>query len=129
MIIAGIVFIGAIIAVAVAVANKNSKPVDTIDIDVTGDDGQGSTMSGSTYDTQPVEEIKALPKPENPSDADEYFWGNATVYRVTNAKESEIVKTEKNALAFLSDRGLSRSGIVQELPRDLFIRPGKRKTI
>ncbi len=72
LIFSGIVIIGAVIAMAVAVANKNSKPVDTIGIDATGGDGRGSTMPGSAYDTQPVEELKALPKPENPSDADPY---------------------------------------------------------
>ena len=118
LIIAGIIIIGAVIAIAVAVANKNSRPVDTNDVVQTGDDGQGSTEPGSTFDTKPVEELKALPKPENPSEADEYFWENATVYRVTNAKESENVKTEKNAVEHFTDRGFNQNDVEFEYDID-----------
>ena len=45
-------------------------------------------------------------KPENPSDADNYYWDNSEeVIKVINAKESEDIQTESEVVSFLKERG------------------------
>ena len=119
--IVGIIALIAVLAAAAVVAvviatRQNGKPNDTAN--GTRDNGQGSTAAGTVNDTEPAVELQALPKPENPSEADEYFWENATVYRVINAKDSEDVKTEKNALSYFTDRGFNQNDVEFEYDID-----------
>ncbi len=48
---------------------------------------------------------EGLPKPENPTAADDYFWENSTVIDVIDAEDSNDLLTEEEAIDFLAERG------------------------
>lgn len=50
----------------------------------------------------------ALPMPENPSDADEYYWGTSEVLEVIDAEKSENVLTEAEIKVSLEGRGFTQ---------------------
>lgn len=66
---------------------------------------------------EPTEPV-GLPKPENPTAADEYFWENSKVLEVKNASESEDVLTETEAKALLEERGFGAYPITYEYSID-----------
>lgn len=53
--------------------------------------------------TDPVE----LPKPENPTASDDYYWDNSKVYEVKDASQSEDVLTETEVIVSFAERGFS----------------------
>lgn len=58
-----------------------------------------------TDPTDPIEPERPV-KPENPSEVDNYYWDNSKeVVAVINAKESEDVQSEKEALEIFASRG------------------------
>ena len=60
-----------------------------------------------------------LPKPENPSEADEYYWDNAEeVISVMDVNESENVPTEAEVTEILKERGFVDSPITCEYAMD-----------
>lgn len=59
-----------------------------------------------------------LPLPENPSTVDEFFWNYSRVYKVIDVHESKDVKTEKEAVAFFSERGFTQFPIQFDFSMD-----------
>lgn len=60
-----------------------------------------------------------LPKPENPSEADDYYWDNAEeVISVMDVNESENVPTEAEVTEILKERGFVDSPITCEYAMD-----------
>ena len=60
------------------------------------------------------DDSQPLPRPENPTDAEAYYWDNGEVYEVIDAKTSEDVLTETEAIALLTERGFGDCEIVYE---------------
>lgn len=52
--------------------------------------------------------------PDDPSEADEYYWSNATVIDVISADESDNIMNEAEATSFLESRGFDSFEIVCE---------------
>lgn len=58
-----------------------------------------------SIEVEEEEEIIALPKPENPSSADDYYWDTSIVIEVISAEESDDVFTEAELKTVLEERG------------------------
>lgn len=58
--------------------------------------------------------LTGLPKPENPTEADDYYWDNSTVLDVIDAKESTDVPTEVETADILKERGFEGYPITYE---------------
>ena len=88
----------------------------SISVNVKVDETEISLNAIVKYDKDiKLEELK---KPENPSEADEYYWGNSKVIEVINVKESETVLTEKEVISLLEDRGFVGYPITYEYSMD-----------
>ena len=74
-------------------------------------ENENITISANiTYDLEFVdnnEELTSLPKPENPTESEEYYWNNFTVLKVLNATDSNELLSEKQAISLLKDRGFN----------------------
>lgn len=70
------------------------------------------------YDIAPEQNDKPTEpepsKPENPSEADEYYWNNSKVIEVINAEESNDVPTESEVINILKNRGFIDFSITYE---------------
>jgi hypothetical protein len=68
----------------------------------------------TTDSTEMIEETK-LEKPDNPSEADEYYWNNSeAVLEVIDVKESEELLSEKEATRLLEERGFYEYEIIYD---------------
>ena len=64
------------------------------------------------------EETTRPTQPENPSEADEYYWNNSEVLAVINAKESTNVVGEAEAITLLQERGFVDYPVTYEYSLD-----------
>lgn len=62
--------------------------------------------------------LTGLPKPENPTEADDYYWDNSTVLDVIDAKESPDIPTEAEVVDILKERGFEGYPITYEYTLD-----------
>lgn len=66
-----------------------------------------------------TEHQTVLPKPDHPSEADNYYWDNSEkVLRVENVSDSEDTLTETEAIALLQDRGFDQYKITSDFSAD-----------
>lgn len=56
-------------------------------------------------DTEQDNELIRPTKPENPSEAEEYYWDNSEVLKIVDAKESKDVLNETEVISVLKERG------------------------
>lgn len=80
---------------------------------ITGDDAE-SAESASLDNAGTA----GLAMPENPSEADEYYWENSTVLEVIDANTSEDVPTEAEVIEILEDRGFTDYSVSYEYTMD-----------
>ncbi len=124
--ILGVVLVAAVVVAAITVIPKminNKTGDDTTPMpstetplepmvnetpDGTESEAPTSIPSTASPETETPEVLVELPKPENPSEADDYLWDSAKVYKITDVKESENVKSEKEALAIFTERGFTQ---------------------
>ena len=62
--------------------------------------------------------LTGLPKPENPTEEDNYYWDNSTVLDVIDAKGSPDVPTEADVVDILKERGFEGYPITYEYTLD-----------
>jgi hypothetical protein len=77
-----------------------------------------STTGTPSSRTPEPEVLVEIPKPDNPTEADDYFWETSKVYKVTNAMESDDVKSEKEAIAIFTERGFAQYPIEYDYSMD-----------
>lgn len=71
-----------------------------------------------TTEPDSTEESTEPTKPENPSEADEYYWGISTIVDVIDAEDSPDVQTETDVLAMLMERGFTQYPVVSQFSMD-----------
>lgn len=84
-------------------------------------DGEDLVIGGVVkyaIDTENVDEPTKPIKPENPSEADEYYWNNSEVIKVIDVKESKDLLTEKQVIDILEERGFIDYPITYEYSID-----------
>lgn len=135
--ILGVVLVAALVAVAIIVIPKhadNNKtgedispaPATETQSETTINETPESTEtevptsipSTDSPETESPEALVELPKPDNPSEAEEYYWSQAKVYSEVDAKESKDVKTEKTAIEYFDERGFNQYPIEFEYSID-----------
>lgn len=62
--------------------------------------------------------LTGLPKPENPTEEDNYYWDNSTVLDVIDAKGSPDIPTEAEVVDILKERGFEGYPITYEYTLD-----------
>ena len=80
-------------------------------------DGKDLTLEGSVkYKNISNEsgEIIGLPRPDNPTEIETYYWNNSTVIDIINASESEETLSEKEAKQLMEERGFTDYDIIYD---------------
>lgn len=93
------------------VAALSRKPSQT-------DDPAGTTTGAPGTEPDVTTAAQGLPKPADPSEADEYYWSNSVVLEVIGAKESSDVLSEKEAVALFTERGFDQYPVTWEYSMD-----------
>ena len=85
--------------------DDNSKSGDESTAETESKADTESTADDSSKAGEDVPEKERPVKPENPTEADEYYFGNSEVIDVTDAASSDAAMTERNVLADIKTRG------------------------